>query len=316
VIVTQHPRTWRARLDAAVPDRIGAAPPELIDELVAYVAMVNALTGNPAVTAAATAPPDLLDDVRGAIADMPESVTAMLPGVLLGVYFAHALGSSAITDIVTDEQGVTIGTVVALDIDALLTRRANAWATWKESSPFRLSGSISLDVRIADAPDDTRAGAIQFLLLHEFGHVLTAGTGFLPDWWRMPDGVRAADDYSFLPLAWDIHADNRILPRHGEDFAGRERVRYYGAAQLDGDELLPVYTSLQQSSFPTLYASTNAYDDFAESFATYVHCVLLGRPWQARVLRDGAVQHVTDDFWSSPRGAPKRAFMERLLAQA
>ncbi len=316
MIVTQHPRTWRARLDAPVPDRIGAAPPELIDELVAYVAMVNALTGNPAVTAAAAAPRDLLDDVRAAIAGMPDAVTGMLPGVLLGVYFAHALGSSAITDIVTDEQGDTIGTVVALDIDALLTRRANAWATWKESSPFLPSPSTTLEVRIADAPDDTRVSAIQFLLLHEFGHVLTAGTGFLPDWWRAPDGVRAAGDYSFLPLAWDIHADNRILPRHGEDFAGRDRVRYYGEAQLDGDELLPVYASLQQSSFPTLYASTNAYDDFAESFATYVHCVLLRRPWQARVLRDGAVQHVTDDFWASPRSAPKRAFMERLLAPA
>ena len=89
-----------------------------------------------------------------------------------------------------------------------------------------------------------------------------------------------------------------------------------GLTREHGDELLPVYASLQQSSFPTLYASTNAYDDFAESFATNVHCVLLRRTWQSRVLRDGAVQHVTDYFWASPRSAPKRAFMERLLAPA
>ena len=314
MIVTQYPGLWRDVLATPVLDRIGTAPPALVDELVSYVAMVNAATGNSAVTTAALAPADLLHDIRLAIASMPASVGALLPGTLLGVHLAHGLGSSAITDVVADAHGNTLGAVVALDIDALASRRANAWATWKESSPFQATGSLTLEVSIAEPADDTRAGAIQFLLLHEFGHVLTAGSGFLPDWWRMPDGIRVADDYDFLPLAWDIDGDNRIRPRLEEDFAGRDRVRYYGEPQLDGADMLPVYASLQQSSFPTLYASTNAYDDFAESFATYVHCVLLRRPWRARILRDGAVQHATDDFWASGRSAPKRAFMERLLA--
>lgn len=316
MIVTQYPGLWRDVLATPVLDRIGTAPSVLVDELVGYVAMVNAATGNPAVTTAARAPADLLDDIRVAIAGMPASVAALLPHALLGVHLAHGLGSSAITDVVADGHGNTLGAVVALDIDALLSRRANEWATWKESSPFLPTGPLTLEVAIAEPGDDTRAGAIQFLLLHEFGHVLSAGTGFLPDWWRMPDGGRVANDYDFLPLAWDIDGDNRIRPRREEDFAGRDRVRYYGEPQLDGGDMLPVYESLRQSSFPTLYASTNAYDDFAESFATYVHCVLLRRPWRARILRDGAVQHATDDFWTSGRSAPKRAFMERLLATA
>jgi hypothetical protein len=308
LVVTQHPGFWSEKLKLPVIERFGPAP----DELVNYVAFFNSATGNPAIPAAASAGPDLLDDVRRAIEGMPAVVTNLLHDTLLGVYFASGLGSSAVTDVVVAADGQVLGSVVALDLDALTPRCANEWATWKENMPFAEAGGATLRACIADSDDNTRANAIQFLLLHEFGHVLTAGSGYLPDWWLAPETLGATDDYSFLRLGWEIGADKKIVPKAGEDFAGRASVRFYGDAGLNHSDMLDIYSGLQGTSFASLYASTNAYDDFAESFATYVHSVLLRKPY-VTVCSDGTVTLQSGDFWTSERSAAKRGFMEELL---
>jgi hypothetical protein len=310
LVVTQIPEFWNAKLKLPLIERFGPAPAELVS----YVALVNSATGNPAVPAAVTAPPDLLADVQHAIGGMPAVVTNLLGDALLGVYFASGLGSSAVTDVVVAADGRVLGSVVALDLEALLERRANEWATWKENTPFAASSGRTLHACIAGPADNTRANAIQFLLLHEFGHVLTAGKQYLPDWWLPPDVIGATDDYSFLRLGWQIDADKKIVPKSGNDFAKRASVGFYGDDRLDDSDIQDIYSGLQSTSFASLYACINAYDDFAESFATYVHSVLLRRPYQVTIRTDGVVTLQSTDFWASERSAAKRAFMENMLS--
>lgn len=290
--------------------RVSPAPVELVD----YVGLFNLATGCESVPSAAVAPPDLVADVECAIRALPPVVTKLLQSVLLGVYFARGLGSSAITHVVGNAQGEVIGAAVALDVDAVTSRTANAWASWKENTPFVAGDAVALEVRIAGPEADTRSNAIQFLLLHEFGHVLTAGKGFLPDWWLALDPSASTEDYPFLRLAWQIGADRTIVPKAGDDFPGRAHPRFYGEPQLDADHVLALYHGLLSSSFVTLYASTNAYDDFAESFASYVHCVLMRKPYRVSVSCDGVLALASDEYWSSPRSGPKRAFMEGFFA--
>jgi hypothetical protein len=309
LIVTQHPHFWTDKLSQQVTERFGAAP----EELVRYVVLVNAASDIECTPTAAFAAPDLLHDLNRAIRGMPAVVIGALQDVLLGVFFARDLGSSAITDVVVDENGNILGSVVALDLDAFVSRRANEWASWRENTPFARAMSMTLEVQIAEPDDDTRANAIQFLLLHEFGHVLTTGRRFLPIWWLPPDFMTSTSDYEFLQLGWQINPEKAIVPRAEEEFAGRQAVSYYRDAQLDEHAMLAIYKGLQGTSFVSLYASANAYDDFAETFATYVHSVLMKRPFRVRIYRGAVLEHETDDFWSSSRSAPKRAFMSQLL---
>ncbi|WP_332878875.1 hypothetical protein [Massilia sp. S19_KUP03_FR1] len=291
-------------------DRHGPAPAELVR----YVGMVNTALQVEAIPGAAEAPPDFLRDMQTAMAHIPSSVLAMLDGALLGVYFSTGLGSSAITDVIVNHDGQILGSVVMLDLDAFMDRTANAWATWKENTPFSSSSQLRLEVEIADGADNTRANAMQFLLLHEFGHVLTAGKQFLPIWWLPPEAMKQTGDYDFLRLGWQIDADKRIVPKLEEDFAERSGIFYYATQGLDDAAMLSAYRALQDTSFPSLYASTNAFDDFAETFATYVHSVMLGKPARVRIVSDDSVYLERESFWSSPRSGPKRAFMQALLA--
>jgi hypothetical protein len=73
------------------------------------------------------------------------------------------------------------------------------------------------------------------------------------------------------------------------------------------------YRNLARTNFPTMYAATNPGDDFAESFANYVHTRLLGRPFEVSVLEDGRERFRYSACWEEPRCARKRAMIEWLL---
>jgi hypothetical protein len=309
LIVTDFPEFWTNMKRLDVLDRHGPAH----EELVRYVGMVNKAYDVDAIPVSAEAPDDFLRDMQTALSQMPEPILEMLDGPLLGVFFGKGLGSSAVTDVVVNHDGHILGSVVMLDLDAFLNRTANTWATWKENMPFSGCNRLRLEVEIADEQDNTRANAMQFLLLHEFGHVLTAGRQFLPIWWLPPEAMKQTADYDFLRLGWQIDEEKRIVPNPREDFSERALISYYDSKGLDDDALISAYRALQETSFSSLYASTNAFDDFAETFATFVHSVMMGKPTRLRIVSDNGVLLERDAFWSSPRSAPKRQFIQSLL---
>ena len=73
------------------------------------------------------------------------------------------------------------------------------------------------------------------------------------------------------------------------------------------------YRQLQNTSFPTLYAATNWGDDFAESFANYVHVVLAKRPFEILVEQDGVTQLKYGACWEEARCQEKRKILEAYL---
>lgn len=309
MIIASADSTWINVFDQALSERYGPAPQEAIH----HIALVNAgrLTGETRPTMPGA---PLLALIRQALQEMPPAVTARLQDNFLGVYFANGVGSSAITDIVVSPQSEFLGLIVVLDIEALQHDGANAWASWRERSPFDQSASVTLAMQIAHEDDDNLLHAIQFLLLHELGHALSAGRRFHPDWWSGLPDQRRADDYSFLPISWEIDDTRRIVPLPGNDFPLRASVSHY-----DGDTRLPagyipdIYRALKRSGFPTLYAASSVHEDFAESFACHVHVQLMGKPLAVSIHQHGElVMHWQID-WRSERYAGKRAFFERLL---
>jgi hypothetical protein len=308
MIYTSDPQEWRAMLRQPIQDRILPLP----DEVREFVHQVNMATNVDAVPAPCVPDAALQADLRAALAGMPAAVLDLVGPLLLGICVGRGFGSSGVTDVVADAvDGRVLGCIVLLDMDLMAAHKANSWATWKENLPFDGAG-FSLAATIAQPHEDTRAHALQFLLLHEFGHVVTAGGDFLPRWW---EPVPAAS-FPFLGLSWGVNAQGRFLPWDGSDFELRGIVDFYGNNKLHSDAIVTAYSGLEGSDFASLYGATNPYDDFAECFATYVHSELLGRPYVLRVDYDGVPQATLDGFWASPRSSAKRAFMRELLGEA
>ena len=311
MIVAADAVLWDQQYDLPLLDRLGPAQEEIIH----HVTQVNLAMDVPERPSSTLVDADFEADVRAAIATMPASVRSLLDGVLLGVRFARQLGSSAISDIVVSLDDVILGVVVALDVDAFESRTANAWATWKENTPFAPEAGVTLTAQIAPPANDNRQGALQYLLLHEFGHVLSAGRNLLHDWWLDAQSLRDAGDYHYLPLAWQILDEKSVVPLPENDFPLRPDIVYYHGARLQASQMTDAYGQLQGANFATLYAATSVHEDFAESFASYVHAVLLGKPQAIRIEKDGQLLLQFDGYWESPRSAGKRALLARLLGE-
>jgi len=309
MIVTTVPQQWTALQQRPLFERILAMPAEVCD----FVRQVNLASGLDAEPVAAEPDAAMRADLQEALRGMPGCLLDPVDPLLLGICLGRNIGSSGVTDIVVDKaDGRILGCVVLLDVDAFAGHTANSWASWKENLPFELEGGIALDVVIAAPEQDTRAGALQFLLLHEFAHVLTLDAGFLPAWWaEVPDAP-----FPFLDLSWERTPLGRFAPRPGRDFALRAEADFYGANKLPNDAILTAYSGLEGSDFPSLYGATNPYDDFAECLATWVHVEVLQRPFRLQVAFDGVAQATLDSFWTSPRSKAKRAFMRRLFDPA
>lgn len=306
MIITATPALWSALLNRPIEQRNEPAPPELI----ALVAQYNQASGNPAQPHLKIASAEFLNDLRAAIDELPPQVKDKLAPRLLGVFFVAGLGSSAITDVVADTNGNPLGVAVAVDMEVFSEVKANDWISWRENSPFQAVPDVRLEACIAEEAGNNRKAAMQFILLHEFGHVLAAGENYLPDWWTRPPHDA---DYSFLPISWEMSAAGEITPRARDDFPLRDRVVYYATPQLSGEHLPALYQDLEHTSFPTLYAATSVHEDFAECFAAYVHQVLLKQRYELKIYQDGKLVCQSGDFWQAERSHRKAAFFQSLL---
>jgi hypothetical protein len=303
---------WESALAKPLEERIGAAPAELV----AYMALDNLQRGIRNRPRMAVPAPDFTRDVRQALAELPPQVRAPLAAKLAGLYFIEDIGGTGFTDQIVDASAKAVAGFVVLDPSAL-SRTANSWATWKENMPFRAAPGIRLEALIESETHNDRKNAIQYILLHELGHIFAIGSAVHPSWVAPPDEVRSTAEYPFFALTWTHSPDRRgYISVFDDSFPQRKNVAYYYAsARLEAGQMLDVYAALERTNFATLYAVTNPFDDFAEAFASYVHGELMGKPWEIRLYRDEKLAKSYRPCWGQPRCRPKEAILEKLLGR-
>ena len=199
-----------------------------------------------------------------------------------------------------------------LDPSVLAKQTANAWATWKDYTPFKPDPAYRIETRIEDATRDDRARAIQFILLHEIGHVLSIGARVHPSWSLAPEEAARARSTPSTTCRGRSRT-GKYATRFDATFPKRATSSSTSAPKLEAREMRAVYEALEKTNFPTLYAATHPGDDFAESFASYVHVVLMGRDDEVRMYRGGKVEKSFGPCRDQARCAYKRTALESAL---
>jgi hypothetical protein len=304
---------WKAFQALPIDRRILAAPAQLVD----YLNLDNQIYGVPNRPRIAKPDRQFLKDINDALGEIPAVVKALINERLMGVFLVEDLGGTGFTDYVFDEQGEPVGAFVVLDV-GVLTRAANAWATWKETSPFVPDPAFELKAVIESEADDNRKQALQYILLHEFGHVASVGRDFHPRWDEWDCRKNPPAQFPFFELSWKLNdsPDCKVVSRFDQSgFSYRVDVVYYFGAKLAEAVSPDVYAQLGQTNFPSLYAASSPADDFAESFVTYVHQVLMGKPFEIRIDQQGERRSTFAGCWGAARCAGKQAIIAGLFAQ-
>lgn len=320
-VALRHPawtvKFWQSNLSKPLEQRIGFPPPELIEFL--HLGVILAGTSNR--PRAATPDPDFMRDVQDAIAELPEAVKVPLGNKLAGIFLVEDLVGSAWADQIFENNLKPIADrrpvagMLALNVSALRSQTANSWATWKENTPFSARPEFRLTMQIAPESQNNRKNAIQYILLHELGHMFAIGNNIHPFPNLPPRAVRSTAQYPYFLRSWTIAKEQNqfISVFDNVVFPQRKDILYYGKPRLSADQMLGVYANLERTNFPTLYAAEHPADDFAEAFVTYVHTVLMKKPFLVTIYKNGDVARTYTSCWEAARCAEKRKILEQLL---
>lgn len=299
--------TFAAFQSRPLEQRIQPAPAVLVE----YLGQNNRLNGyNPDVRAAAAAE-DFVADARRALVELPAPVNRQFAAQVTGIFLVENLGSSAFTDLLEPFDEKRAAGYIALDVKAL-DKTANQWATWRERSPFRGAAGRDLEATLERGTNDTRVNALQYILLHEAGHLVGLARNVHPRWDRVIEHTSA---YPFVHSSWRA-GSREMVSIFDRAFLARPHIAYYrfDRAPLSRAHIPTVYRQWNQTSFVSLYAAINPYDDFAETYAMYVHVVLQKRPWTVTIGLAGGQSAEYAAPIEHPRCAAKKTFVENLFS--
>lgn len=291
---------WRPLRERPLRERVVPATPAL--------AALGRTTCDPATGDATRPSPAREDDplvaaTAEALASLPPGAEQWARRFVFGVAIAEDFGYSGLTHMFEDDRGRPAGAIVVLNASQL-RGTASAWATWKEKMPFRARGGVELAVKMEEGGDGRRA-LLQYVLLHEIGHVIALLAGIQTESGDVPSRREFFYDH-----AW---TEEGHQSRFDAAFPQRQRLAYYREPRLDAAQARAAYEALAATNFPTMYAATNSGDDFAESFANYVHVKVLGRPFEVTIHENGHEVLRQGACWDEPRCAAKRRAVEWLL---
>jgi hypothetical protein len=292
-------------------ERIAMAPADLIEK----IAIDNRLYDLEERPTAAETAPEFADALRKIESLLPAKVRTLAGERIIGLFLVRELGGTGYAEAILDEAGKERFAVIVLDREVLLKRTANDWAAWREGSFFRPSPWAKLDLKLRIEEDhyDSVENAIVYILLHEIGHALGMASGVHPSW--NGDTV-VSDAYPFTQLSWRMKG-NTVESLFVGEFAERKDLKAYAfdRATLFTNQMAATYRKLTRTSFPTLYASASLWEDFAESFANYLHVIRGKRPYEIHIAGAGMQEEVFSPCWNENRCAAKRAFLERWMEQ-
>jgi len=253
------------------------------------------------------------EDLRAVLADLPPPVQRLIADRLIGVFLVENLGGNS-----EENQNVGLalevaglwrqhfGTVILIDRDET-DMKANQAMAGMEYVPDGEYRGVSVETRMARRDANDRRTTLRYVLLHELGHLIDYDRGITPWHFRYGDDT---SDCGFTCLSWITPDRHRFSARID---AAIKRM-HEGDYDAYLKELPQTFADLSKTNFPSFYAATLPEEDFAESFAQYVHSVMLGQPWRLTLRVGGTITSQLGSCFVDRRCPGKKAYFDHLLS--
>jgi hypothetical protein len=296
---------WR---DKPVVERVGVLPAD------AAASLRGALSrGNFASELAPAQDAEyMVEDLQEALVSLPEAVRLLVERRLIGVFLVEGLGNSESAEALGMAYRVGNfwrgyhGTVILVDRDDT-DRRANEAMAGMEYVPSGEFLGFAVEPKLVEASENDRVSTLRYVLSHELGHLVDMDREIVPTNFSYGG---PADDCGFACLSWHRPRRHRFSQKLVAAMESVNAGRYEEYVR----KLPDTFDQLQKTNFPSLYATTKPGEDFAESFAMYVHTVLMEQPWDLTLRENGTIVAELGSCFVDDRCPRKRSYMNALFA--
>lgn len=176
----------------------------------------------------------------------------------------------------------------------------------KENSPFS-PGNVQINVKIESDARNRIPEAIEYILLHEVGHIVSVQKGIVPDF---REKYRNFNAFEFSKGIWEVEN----VSSWDSSFPLRKEIKFYSSKPIDlENNWKKIYPVLENTPFPTLYSATNGDDFFADSFVSYIHTELQKKIWTLEILQDGKKIYEMKNGIQKSRCKKQKEFLDRLF---
>jgi len=169
-------------------------------------------------------------------------------------------------------------------------------------------------LRLEPPATDNIDNAVRFVFLHELGHIVGMVAG-VHGFWAAPETWGFTARSPFTRLSWNTDGRSWISERkRRHPVLAQPRFYRFRYAPFPASAAPIVYRTLGLTNWPSLYGSIDPYEDFAETFAIYVHTRLLRRPYRVDLYFGSKRIGVFRSCLDNGRCPRKLALIERLLS--
>lgn len=236
------------------------------------------------------------------------------------IYVEKAFFGTAYAGVRRDRDGHITGAIMGIRqsvLDEGLDLKT--WASWKEQLSFGAPTDkhvVKKDLPVIATPGTRGVNDfLYFVVAHEFGHIFDFTNGLNKTNPKKCSKAANGDDEcemekeSWGALSWETE----LTPLKKNYFAHRSGLCFYwcDGSSLEASAVPAVYDGLALTSFISTYATTQPWDDFADSFAYFLLDKELRQPYV--VERPDGIKHDVVSKLNSKLFAPKKNYIEKFL---
>ncbi len=227
---------------------------------------------------------------------------------VIAIYTGRNIGGTAMACSIYGSGDTAEFGFILIDLD-MVDRTINEWATFKENTVFAPTKDYELRLTLEDDAHNTKAATLRYILLHEIGHLFHSVNGLQPGYPSL-----TWEESNFTPYSFN-QTELAIKKKRGDDYYPLyDKIRFYRTkAPFELEDAPDVYHWLLTTSFPTLYASVNHLEDFAETFALIAHTHYLKKSFKLVLIQGKKEILRIDNRIADANMAPKVTLVEEYL---
>lgn len=247
---------------------------------------------------------------RYAVLSFPREYKIRINKHIKGMYLVKDLGISTLAIQLKDfKEGNSSQFIVFMDID-VLNQKINDWYKWREETAFMKSSKYQLAPYLSH--ENSVVDTIHYSLAQLYGIILNWNPKYYPT--NNTDLLSNFDNFDLLNQSWKLENDI-VTSKFDTVPEDMNYLRYYTLDDklFTTDDMLLFYESLDATNYPNLYAFSSSSKDFVESIASYIHTIVLDRPFSIDINSDKKLIGNYGACWQEVRCFDKRKEIEKIL---